>query len=257
MLGCGHPNQAPEEASTAGGAKNISQELTRYESALQQVKSNASASLVLCHELEGETLRQDCILAVAPELAKEDLSAAEAACDPLKTRAECYFRIAESLGESSICEKAGPFELDCRMHVFSFSFNRWLSKDADVPSILAEAPKHIEEAGLLATDFRPWTALWRWRLGAATPIDRTLCQTIPESWNRETCFESGLVLFGDRLNHFRDKGQNLCEGPLPPALTHTEDDGLKQLLSERRGQDLCDPTARKAPPSNRIPGSSQ
>jgi len=245
-----------KSATTPVGLPGISQEIAQFESALSRAKKEPAKSLLLCNSLEDSQLESDCVLAVAPHLAKSDRQAASAACKKIESVDDCFFRLAEATKDSALCAQAGEYEIDCRLHVFSFSISDWLEKDATPETLLDKAPTHIKEAGLKSTDSRVWTALWRWRIGAKTPLDRSICAFL-DPIQKDHCHLAGEGLFHDRLNHFRDKGAALCQGKLPPALQTTADPGLDAILKMRRAQDLCDPNARHAPPPTPIPGQSR
>jgi hypothetical protein len=244
---------SPDEPNAQQG---ISQELALFETALQRSKKEPAAAYSLCGKLHDPQLAQDCVLAVAPQMAKANLSAAMTACKKIEPSEECFFRLAEKTKDSSLCEKAGPRETDCRLHVFSFGIKDWLPKDATGELLLNTAATHIEKAGLGKQDPRVWTALWRWRLGASKTLDRAICQPLDQI-QRAQCMRAGEGLFHDRLNHFRDLGMALCQGDLPTDLPYTPDIGLNDILKERRAADLCNPSAKNRPPLQRLPGSSQ
>jgi len=255
-LACSNASESEKTARTAADLPGISQEVAQFENALARAKKEPAKSLLLCNSLEDPQLESDCILAVAPQLAKADRQAASAACKEIKALDECFFRLAEATKDSDLCEQAGEHEIDCRLHVFSFSISDWLEKDASPETLLDKGPGHIHKAGLKTTDSRAWTALWRWRIGVKTPLDRSICALL-DPIQKSHCNRAGEGLFHDRLNHFRDKGAALCQGELPPALQITEDSGLEAILKMRRTQDLCDPNARHAPPPTPIPGHSR
>ncbi len=255
-MACGNASESEKPVETPPGLPGISQEVAQFENALARAKKEPAKSLLLCNSLKDLQLQSDCILAVAPQLAKSDRQAASAACKKMETTGECFFRLAEATKDSGLCEQAGEHEIDCRLHVFSFSISDWLEKDAPPGTLLEKAPAHINKAGLKTTDSRVWTALWRWRIGVKPPLDRSIC-TLLDPIQKARCNQAGEGLFHDRLNHFRDKGAALCQGELPPALQTTNDPGLDAILKMRRAQDLCDPNARHAPPPTPIPGQSR
>lgn len=255
-LVCCSASEAEKSQIPAPLTPGISQEVAQLESALARAKKEPIEALLLCQSLKNPQLQQECVLGVAPRLAKTELSAAKRACSQLTSPGECFFRLAEATKDSAFCPLAAPHEIDCRLHVFSFGISDWLEKDAAPEAVLEKAPVHMRSAGLKTTDDRAWTALWRWRLGAKSPLDRAYCALI-EPAQRNLCERAGEGLFQDRLNHFRDKGADLCKGPLPPALKIHNDSGLEVILAERRSQDLCKPDAKRPAPPQRIPGQSR
>lgn len=255
-LACCTVSESPTTPHETNAQQGISQELALFETALQRSKKEPTASYSLCKKLQDPQLNQDCILAVAPQMAKTNLSAAKTACMEIESSEECFFRLAEKTKDSVLCKKAGARETDCRLHVFSFGIRDWLPKDATGEQMLKAATPHIEQSGLNIQDPRVWTALWRWRLGADKTLDRAICEPLIDT-QQAHCMRAGEGLFHDRLNHFRDIGRAMCEGDLPEDLRYTPDTGLNEILEKRRATDLCDPNAKNPPPVQRLPGSSQ
>jgi hypothetical protein len=255
-LACGNASQAEKNKPTAPLTAGISKEVTQLESALTRAKKEPVEALLICQSLQDPQLKQECVLGIAPRLAKKDLPAAKTACTQLLSPAECFFRLAEATKDSSLCAWAAPHTIDCQLHVFSFSIADWLKKDATPEEVLENAPEHMRIAGLKITDSRAWIALWRGHLGAKSPLDRADCAAI-ETTQRDLCNQAGAGLFQDRLNHFRDRGADLCKGQLPPELQIHNDPGLDLILAQRRAQDLCDPTAKRPAPPKRLPGQSR
>ncbi len=156
-------------------------------------------------------------------------------------RGECRFRLAERTLDARLCEHAAPYAEDCALHVLSASFRTWVPSGAapggPEEDILAE---RIVEAGLAVDDPRPWSAWYRWVLGAQRPLDRGACGKVAASPRREACVQTGRAIFEDRLNRARDDGTLGCaspdgaQGALPEALRHTADAELDAIVAARR-----------------------
>lgn len=160
-------------------------------------------------------------------------------CDRLTTdrlRAECAFTMAERTGEATWCDRAGPFEDDCRLHHLSRQL-------ADVEGLPADRDAEIEAAiraaGLAEDDGRAWGTWYRWSLGRQAPLDRSTCDAVTDASRREACRQAGLGLFHDRLNNARDRKLFPCDGgPLPPLLAYAPDPDLDLAIQHRRPE-LC------------------
>jgi hypothetical protein len=142
------------------------------------------------------------------------------------------------------------------MHIFSRRLAGWIPRGSTPGSFEPKASARIEATGLDPYDPRSWSAMYRWVLGAQRPLDRGSCDQAPDSFRQEACRATAVAVFHDRLSHARDRGENLCQDPLPQAVAPVSDPVLDQVLAERRAQDLCDPSAVRAPPTGvRLPGS--
>lgn len=213
----------------------------------------------MCPRISDPQLQADCAWAVVERLGAEHGQAAETLCAALPEAAasECWFRHAEASARPEVCAKAGEHALDCRMHLLTRDLS-WMPKGARPGSFEDEALAHIEAIGLTAEDPRPWSALYRWVLGRQRPLDRSSCQAAPDAPRQEACAATAVAHFNDLLNHLRDRGEALCEGELPPAARYTPDAELDALLAQRRAEDLCDPSARRAPPpEGPLPGAGR
>ena len=207
----------------------------------------------------------DCIEQVATRQVATDPEGAHGTCAKLVDRrpplagrdAECFFRVAEAADRPEWCLRAGDSTFNCQMHVFSRRLATWIPRDAVPGDFEARASARIEAAGLDPYDPRPWSAMYRWVLGGQRPLDRSSCAQAPDALRQEACAATAVAVFHDRLSHARDKGQDLCAGPLPPSLATTPDPALDAALTERRAGDLCDPDAVPAhPPGAGLPGSA-
>jgi hypothetical protein len=181
-----------------------------------------------CTELPEGALRDDCLVQTG----------GCAAVGEGRKRDDCVFRLAERSEDVSLCDEAGAFEEQCRMHLWSASFERWAPKQAPVPGSEPAVRKALIAAGFQENDPRPWSAWYRHALGKHRPIDRMACLEIPETMERESCLATGLALYGDRLNAARDRGLYPCDGgELPDFLLATPDPEIEALRSART--DLC------------------
>lgn len=227
--------------------------------ALAKLETAPQEAAALCLRVTDPQLQADCAWATVERLGAEDLSASQALCAalPEADAGECWFRLAEASGQASLCERAGPHALDCRMHLLTRDLS-WMPANARPGSFEAEALAHVEAVGLTAEDPRPWSALYRWVLGRQRPLDRGSCAQAPDASRQEACAATALAHYNDLLNHLRDRGEALCEGDLPPAARYAPDPELDALLARRRAEDLCDPSARRAPPpEGPLPGAGR
>lgn len=230
-----------------------------HHEALQALDADPARSATLCAQIGDPPLRSECTWAAAEELVSTQPEAALALCATLPEEGaeECHFRLAEALNDATLCARAGAHADDCRMHVLSRGFATWVPRDANPGEIEDAALAPIAAAGLAPDDPRPWSALYRWVLGAKRPLDRGLCARVADPMRQEACLNTAIALFNDQLSHLRDRGVALCEGPLPTAATYAPDPELDAVLARRRAEDLCDPTARRAPPPEGLPGSGR
>ena len=202
-------------------------------SAIGCAPSNASALAAAivaggCSELAATELRDLC------RLERLECEAIEGELQ----RAECAFRTAEASGRIGDCADAGPFLEDCRMHLWSASFSEWAPKQPEVGRDEPLVAEHIAEARFNADDMRPWSAWYRLALGRHQPMDRGACRSVTTASIQKACLETGLSLYGDRLNNARDRHLYPCDGgELPAFLQTTPDPELDALRASR--SDLC------------------
>ena len=161
---------------------------------------------------------------------------------------ECNFRIAERTDNPAHCQKAGPHEDACRLHIYSQRLPSWLPAQATLLEVAALAPERMEAVGLSPQDPRPWSATWRTVLAAHPPLDRSSCQALESPLQQAACLHTGIALFHDQLTRAASLGTDLCTGPLPPALAHAPDPALETALKRRRKHDLCEPSLLPPPP---------
>ena len=88
-------------------------------------------------------------------------------------------------------------------------------------------------------DPRPWSALYRALLEARTPLDRAVCDAASEPMLVESCRQTALAVYNDRLNRARDRLRWCPGAPVPDALAHTEDPDLEAMLLRRAEEELC------------------
>lgn len=187
-----------------------------------------------CSGVRDPALADECREATAKK--PEDCAAVKDA----ELRGECWFTLAETAGDASLCTNAEPFAVDCALHVLSKGFADWIPRGTKPGEQEAEAERRIVASGLAADDMRPWSAYYRFVLGASRPIDRAACAQVPDAARREACEKTGIALYQDLLNMARDRGAYPCDGgPLPPLLAHTPDAELDAVRAART--DLCSP----------------
>ena len=232
----GAPGCAGEGGSGASPALS-------YAQAIEAVAADPSTSARVCRGVVDPILHADCITAGVEAMAAEDLSAATSLCEGLPDGAgkdECFFQAAEAGKDPATCARAGRFDDDCRMHLWTTALLQGLPR-ATLP---AEADAPVEALLVGHTfgpeDGRPWVAVYRTLLGGRRPFDRALCDGISHPERRTICRDAGRDLYNDLLNNARDTGRFPCAGgPLPPMLAHTEDPELEALIDARREGDLC------------------
>ncbi len=167
-------------------------------------------------------------------------------CDDARAehaRGECRFRLAERTLDARICARAAPFAEDCALHVLSASFRTWVPAGA-APGGPEEdrLAERIAASGLAVDDPRPWSAWYRWVLGAQRPLDRSACGKVASPERREACIQTGRAVFEDRLNRARDEGTLGCgtspgeHDALPETLRHTADAELDAIVALRRAR---------------------
>ena len=210
-----------------------------------------------CLQLVGTPELEACVEEVAPKLGRVDRDGALSLCERLNEVDECIFRVAETSLSGELCERAGRFEFDCRMHIFSITLRDWLPEGLQPGEVEALASERVAAAGFEERDGRPWSAIWRWTLGAVHPLDRGACAEVSGAHPRKACELTAVALFHDRLNHHRDLGAELCEGPLPSEIEFVPDEALTSALERRRAGDLCDEGARNHPPEGELPGEGR
>jgi hypothetical protein len=191
----------------------------------------------MCDAVVDERLHDACVVA-AVERTREDRCS-----EPRSQRAreECAFRLAEKRLDASICRRAGAFAEDCALHVLSTGFMVWAPAGA-LPGGPEEdeVTRRIAAAGLRDDDMRPWSAWYRWVLGAQQPLDRSTCARVEPAVRGEACARTGLTVFEDRINRTRDTREPdgtsaLACGAEPPLLAHAPDPELDAILLRRRG----------------------
>ena len=190
-----------------------------------------------CATVVDERLHDTCVVA-AVERTRQD-RCAEARGQ--RAREECAFRLAEKRLDASICRRAGAFAEDCALHVLSTGFMVWAPAGA-LPGgpVEEEVARRIAAAGLRDDDMRPWSAWYRWVLGAQQSLDRSTCARVAPAARREACTRTGLTVFEDRINRTRDTRapdgtSALACGANPRLLAHAPDPDLDALLLRRRG----------------------
>lgn len=236
----------------------------RMVEALQLVDLNARQASGLCLTLVDGSQVLACLEQVVATQVQHDPDGAYESCEKIAQRrpelaerdGECFFRIAEAANEPGWCERAREFAFDCHMHVFSSGLRTWIPRSARPGMFEDDASARIQAVGLDPYDPRPWSAMYRWVLGAQRPLDRASCAEAPDMFRQEACYATAVAVFHDRLAQGRDRGWALCEGDLPAPVAYVPDPTLDAALAARRADDLCDPSRVNAdPPDGSLPGS--
>lgn len=223
-------------ACTIGESTSDAEQGRAYTEALVRIASDPRQASAVCAPLTAPALRGDCLTAAAEALASDAVAEAEALCaqiDPADAglqHDECWFMVAERAARPALCQQAGRFAFDCRMHILQQRIAT--AEDAAVPAVLAEL-------GFETDDERPWTLIYRHQL-RRRPLDLGPCAAEP-SPRRAWCRRAGVGLLHDRLNHARDtqKLEPWCAsgGPLPVGARYVSDPELDDALAQRT--DLC------------------
>jgi len=208
-----------------------------------------------CHSLGDYALISTCVLAAIESTSLRESDSY--LCDILKDsdRDECHFRVAERTDTPALCARAGEFEGNCRMHVFSQRFHKWLDTKLPLQEIALQAPSFISDVGLSPADPRPWSAIWRSVLGANPPLDRSRCKSLLNTMHQDACAHTAIALFQDQLTRAWTQGLDLCEGDLPPHIAPVPDPILEETLALRRTQNLCTQSPLPPPPGSSLPGT--
>jgi len=225
-----------------------SQDRNRYVQALARAAESPREAYWACRDIHDSRLRADCGLTGVEAIARqedESTAALLTRCASLEdglARDECAFQVAEIRDDASACGSAGRFADDCRLHLLSAGFATWIPRSAraDDLALQEKLSARARSVGLGPEDERAWSAWFRWVLGMSLPLDRAVCESVPDASRRVACRETGRALYGDRLNHARDAGTYPCHGePLPPDLATTPDPELDALRHRRETEDLC------------------
>lgn len=198
-----------------------------------------------CRALTDEDLRADCLLASVEAEGPARPERAAAICEELAAgvwQDECWFVLAERARRPELCEKAGRFQDDCRLHALSARIVKVVGPRP--PGAFEEHLRPVIQAlGFAADDPRPWSAGYRFSLESQHPLDRGSCEAAPADPRldlRTVCRQTALAVFDDRINRARDRRLVPCpDGPLPEALAFLPDPDLEARLAERRAADLC------------------
>ena len=151
-------------------------------------------------------------------------------------------QLAEASGQPQLCEGAGRYADDCKLHLWTATLLRELPRDARPAEAEELVPPLLEGHAFDVGDGRPWVAVYRMLMGGRRPFDRGLCDEIPHAERRQICRDASWDLYQDLLNRARDRGRFPCDGsPLPSELISTPDPELEAAIERRRTEDLCPP----------------
>ena len=216
-----------------------------YAEALTAVRADPTTAAVACARVGDLDLRADCTTAAVEVLALDREPAAAELCRSLPEgvgRDECWFQLADVSGSAAWCGDAGRFRDDCRMHLWTQLLLARLPRNSTPAEAVTAARPLLAQTDFTEDDGRPWVAVFRMSLGPRRPFDRSLCDAIEDATLTGICRDAGRDLYGDLLNHARDKGRFPCDGgPLPTELQTAPDPELAALVEARREVDLCPP----------------
>jgi hypothetical protein len=222
-------------------------DLLRYQRALETATSDPAVGWDACATIAEPGLESDCRVAVIESWAAHKGEPTDALLDrcrrlqPPTMTAECAFQVGERRRDPAGCALAGIYEDDCRLHLATGDFDAWMTRDArlDDEELHQRMVHEAEAAGLRADDLRVWSAFFRRVFMQQLPLDREGCGALIEHL-AESCRETGLQVYNDRLNMAADQGIYPCGGDELPAFVQTGDDVELEALRQRRERsDLC------------------
>ncbi|MEL6342297.1 MAG: hypothetical protein AAFV53_04145 [Myxococcota bacterium] len=206
-----------------------------YGQALVAVSARPEDAASICAPLLDAALRGDCLTAAAEALARDDAPIAQALCEQIDVGLqadECWFMVAERASLPTLCDRAGRFQEDCRLHL--------LQQRVYTANLPQDAPSLLKTLGFLPDDEKAWTLMYRQILSRERPLDVSLCAAEPAGRQR-WCRRSGEGLLHDRLNYARDAGQlkRWCVdgGDLPMSVRYVAHPELDAAFNRRT--DLC------------------
>ncbi len=196
-----------------------------------------------CRAITDETLRSDCLTALAGRTAQlQDLDA-DVLCGEIQLvswREECFFVAAEQArankdleGAASLCTKAGRFERDCSNHLWQRELRQAIHPGGI--AILVERHDDVQAihdrwaeafGGSESFDKRFWEHCFQVAFERSVHIDMGACERVPET-ERETCLMSAETTYRGWLNEAMKVPANkiaLCEADpstLQPSGTAT------------------------------------
>jgi len=225
-----------------GPDSELSQGLA-YSEALAAVAAQPEQASTLCAAVTEPDLHADCVTAAVERLGDAELGGSLCASLPEGAgRDECVFQLAESSGQPGLCDGAGRYADDCKLHLWTATLLQELPREARPAQAEALIPPLLEGHAFEDGDGRPWVAVYRMLMGARRPFDRALCDEIPHEERRQICRDASRDLYQDLLNRARDRDRFPCDGsPLPSELVFTPDPELEALIERRRTEDLCPP----------------
>jgi len=219
VLACTDPTSVPSAADRA-----------RLVEALHLLPSEPEAARARCRRLRGP-VRGDCMVAVVESA--PDHHKASAWCESLPEgvyRDECHFQRAEGLVDLDLCQEAGRFVEDCRLHVWTTVASDWTDEPLD--DQVSRAKEAMVELGIDSDDRRFWSALFRGSLDGPGHLDRRPCESLDDPELRDECLGTGISVWHDRINRARDSGPHPCPR-VPSSLRHSPDPELVQILAAR------------------------
>jgi len=146
-------------------------------------EGRSTAAAAACLEMKETRAAEECTWHVAASIAASDDTKAASICAPLSegSRDECLFRVAEGAGRLDGCSAAGSLERKCRLHFYRDGLATWVSADARVGSVQADAEAKMREYGLEPDVEAAWFRTYRYVIGE-TASDTTTdeCSRLPQ-----------------------------------------------------------------------------
>jgi hypothetical protein len=171
---------------------------------LQQAIKAPQQAMAICSKIEATSRQEECLFTAAIQL-KNSPALREKVCNELtgKSHGECLFMLAEESNNPTLCAQATPFELDCRLHIFSLRSGRYHTlKD------LLQLATSLE---MDLNNHNVQTLVYREALSRTPHIPINRCQ---EANDQQYCVEIARKLYRDILSLSKREGTFPCQGSL-------------------------------------------
>lgn len=200
LLACGGPNKADEVAL--------------YSATVARAGQDPAAELQTCLGLRDPELRGDCagVVAVAAIRAGGDAASWCGQVPEGRWRSECQFQASEAavqahdtVAAAGLCDAAGGFQADCRMHLWQLPLSRMvegMGRDG-FAARYAGADRLFEQAraapGMPADlERRFWLSFFQTGFANSGGVDLGACATLPAQGQRR-CEAAGALLLTEGL----------------------------------------------------------
>lgn len=95
---------------------------------VEKAKQAPLKAFSICKEISSPDIQEECFSSSAQNLNGAPKQK-EALCDELSgsLKGECFFELAEEVQKVEFCQRATPFELDCRLHILEAQCGKFSS----------------------------------------------------------------------------------------------------------------------------------